>query len=189
MEGCVPWASIAQGLYDTLIHLGYNGDVLVYRARMSVAHSMEQCEVNVTIPLSPEELWMSTIIDVELDDTIDQMAQVALASLCGIHLAVTAAMPITPFPIHYRGDPVWQQRLEAVSDPEGLDFHVGRADMAEYAQYSFNLQPNTTTTVVQQCLCMAAYEECHIATSRELAQLKCENDLLHGGTVCPKDQD
>jgi hypothetical protein len=61
-------------LYDALLHLGYNGDVPVYRARMSVAHSMEQCEVSVTIPLSLEEPWMATIIGVELDDTIDQTA-------------------------------------------------------------------------------------------------------------------
>jgi hypothetical protein len=44
-------------------------------------------------------------------------------------------------------------------------------------------------TVVQQCLCMAAYEERHIATPCELVQLKCKNDLLRGGTVPPTDQD
>jgi hypothetical protein len=37
------------------LDLSYNGDVLVYRPRLSMAHSMEQCEVSVTIPLSPEE--------------------------------------------------------------------------------------------------------------------------------------
>jgi hypothetical protein len=42
-------------LYDALLHLGYNGDVLVYCARMSMAHSMEQCEVSMTIPLSLTE--------------------------------------------------------------------------------------------------------------------------------------
>jgi hypothetical protein len=36
---------------------------------------------------------------------------------------------------------------------------------------------------------MATYDECHIATSHELTQLKCENDLLRGGTVRPIDQD
>jgi hypothetical protein len=30
-------------LYDTLLHLGDNGDVLIYHARMSMARSMEQC--------------------------------------------------------------------------------------------------------------------------------------------------
>jgi hypothetical protein len=28
-------------LYDTLLHLGYNGDVPVYHARISAAHNME----------------------------------------------------------------------------------------------------------------------------------------------------
>jgi hypothetical protein len=36
---------------------------------------------------------------------------------------------------------------------------------------------------------MAAYKELHIATSHELAQLKCKNDLLCGGTGTPTDQD
>jgi hypothetical protein len=44
-------------------------------------------------------------------------------------------------------------------------------------------------TVIQQCLCMAAYEECHIAISRKLTQLKCENDILHGGIVPPSYRD
>jgi hypothetical protein len=61
--------------------------------------------------------------------------------------------------------------------------------MAEYAQYSFDLHHTTTRTVIQQRLCMASYEELHIAISRELTQLKCENDLLYGGTVPPSDQD
>jgi hypothetical protein len=91
-------------LYDTLLHLGYNVDIPVYRARMSVAHSMEQCKVSVTIPLSLEEPWMATIIGIELDDTVDQMSQVALASLCGSRLTNTAAMSIMPFPVCYLKD-------------------------------------------------------------------------------------
>jgi hypothetical protein len=63
------------------------------------------------------------------------------------------------------------------------------AAIAEYAQGLFNLQHGTNTTVVQQCLYMASYEESHTATSRELAQLKCENDLLCGGIVSPSEQD
>jgi hypothetical protein len=51
-------------LYNAL-HLGYNGDDLVYRARMSMTHSMDQCEVSVTIPLSLREPWMATVIGVE----------------------------------------------------------------------------------------------------------------------------
>jgi hypothetical protein len=61
--------------------------------------------------------------------------------------------------------------------------------MAMYAQYSFDLQHTTTRIVIQQRLSMAAYDECYIAISRELAQLKCENDLLHGGIIPPSDQD
>jgi hypothetical protein len=36
---------------------------------------------------------------------------------------------------------------------------------------------------------MAACEERYTATSRDLAKLKCENDLLRGGTVPPFQQD
>jgi hypothetical protein len=53
--------------------------------------------------------------------------------------------------------------------PEGLHYHAGMAALAEYAQYSFDLQHNTATTILQQRLCMAAYEECHTSTSHELA--------------------
>jgi hypothetical protein len=95
-------------LYDTLLHLGYNEDVLVYHACMSMAHSMEHCKLIVTIPLNSTEPWMATIISVELDDTVDQTAPVSLASLCGSGLANTTTMPIAHFLIHYQGDPVWQ---------------------------------------------------------------------------------
>jgi hypothetical protein len=126
-------------LYDALLYLGYNGDVPVYHARMSMADGLDQCGVSVTIPLNPEEPWMATVIGVELDDTVEQMAQFSLTSLCGSHLANTAMMPITFFPTCYQGDPMWQQRLEAVSDSESLLFYTSMAAMAEYAQYSFDL--------------------------------------------------
>jgi hypothetical protein len=60
---------------------------------------------------------------------------------------------------------------------------------AEYAQYLFDLQHTSTRIVIQQRLCMTTYDECHITTSRELTQQKCENDLLCGGTIPPLDQD
>jgi hypothetical protein len=63
------------------------------------------------------------------------------------------------------------------------------AAMGKYAQGLFNLQHSTDMTVVQQRLCMTACEERFTATSQELAQLKCENDLLYGGTVPPSEQD
>jgi hypothetical protein len=58
-------------LYDTLRQLGYNGDITVYRGRMSMAHGQDRCEVNMVIPLNPMEPWMATIIRVELDETVE----------------------------------------------------------------------------------------------------------------------
>jgi hypothetical protein len=107
-------------LYDTLHHLGYNGDAPVYRGRMSMAHGQDKCEVNVVMPLNLTEPWMATIIGVELDETVEQTAQVALTSLCESRLADTAVMSITLFLIHNQEDPVWKQRLEVVSNPEEL---------------------------------------------------------------------
>jgi hypothetical protein len=126
-------------LYNALRQLGYNGDAPVYRDRMSMAHGQDKCEVNVVIPLNPTEPWMSTVIWVELDEIVEQTAQVALTSLCETHLTDTAVMPITLFPIHNQEDLMWKQRLEAVSNPEGPHFHVNMDVLAGYAQHMFNL--------------------------------------------------
>jgi hypothetical protein len=104
-----------------------------------MAHGQDKCEVNMVIPLNPTEPWMATIIRVELDETVEQTAQVALTSLCESRLADTAAMPIALFPIHNQEDHVWKQRLEVVFNPEGPHFHVGMAALAGYAQHMFNL--------------------------------------------------
>jgi ABC-type phosphate/phosphonate transport system permease subunit len=45
---------------------------------------------------------------VELDDTVEQMAQVALTSLCGSRLANIVAIPIALFPVRYQREPMWQ---------------------------------------------------------------------------------
>jgi hypothetical protein len=95
-----------------LHQLGYNGDTPVYRGRMSMAHGQDRCKVNVVIPLNLTEPWMTTIIGVELDETVEQTAQVSLTSLCESRLADTAVMPIMLFPIHNLEDPMWKQRLE-----------------------------------------------------------------------------
>jgi hypothetical protein len=89
-----------------LLHLKYRGGVPVYHAYMSMAHSMDQCEVSVTIPLNLTETWMAYVIGVELDDTIEQTAQVALTSLCGSRLADTTAMSIALFLVRCQGDPM-----------------------------------------------------------------------------------
>jgi hypothetical protein len=119
-------------LYDALRQLGYNEDAPVYRSRMSMAHSQDKCEVNVVIPLNSTEPWMATIIGVELDETVEQTAQVALTSLCESCLTDTAVMPITLFLIRNQEDPMWKQRLEAVSNSEGPHSHAGMAALAEY---------------------------------------------------------
>jgi hypothetical protein len=106
-------------LYDALRQLGYNGDTPVYRGRMSMAHGQDKCEVNIMIPLNLTEPWMATVIVVELDETVEQTAEVTLTSLCETRLADTAAMPIALFLIRNQEDPVWKQCLEAVSNPEG----------------------------------------------------------------------
>jgi hypothetical protein len=95
-------------LYNTLRQLGYNGDAPVYRGRMSMAHGQDKCEVNVVISLNPTEPWMATIIGVELDETVEQTAQVTLTSLCESRLADTTAMPIALFLIRNQEDPVWK---------------------------------------------------------------------------------
>jgi hypothetical protein len=86
-------------LYEALRQLGYNGDVPVYRSRILIDHGQDKCEVSVVITLNPTELWMATVIGVELVETIEQMAQVTLTSLCETRLTDTATMSIALFPI------------------------------------------------------------------------------------------
>jgi hypothetical protein len=76
-----------------------------------------------------------------------------------------------------------------MSNPKGPHFHAGMVVMAEYAQYSFNLQHNLARIIIQQCLSMAAYDEHNITISCELEHMKRENALLCGGTLPPSDQD
>jgi hypothetical protein len=136
-------------LYDALRHLGYDRDAPVYCGRVSMSHGQDKCEVNVVIPLNPMEPWLATVIGVELDATVEQTAQVALTSLCETQLADTAAMPIALFPIRNQEDPMWKQRLEAVSNPEGPHFHAGIAALVGYAQHMFNLQASTGRTTLR----------------------------------------
>jgi hypothetical protein len=109
-------------VYDALRQLGYNGDIPVYHGRMSMAHDQDKCEVNVVIPLNPTESWMETLIGVELDESIEQTAQVALTTLCESHLADTAAMPIMLFLIRDKegtmmASEMAEEKKRAVSGP------------------------------------------------------------------------
>jgi hypothetical protein len=40
-------------LYDTLIHLGYDGGTSVYHCRLSRVPDLDRCEVSMAIPLDP----------------------------------------------------------------------------------------------------------------------------------------
>jgi hypothetical protein len=169
-------------LYDTLRQLDYNGDAPVYCGHMSMAHGQDKCEVNVVIPLNPTEPWMTTVIGVELDETVEQMGQVALTSLCETHLVDTTAMPIALFSIRNQEDPVWKQRLEAMSNPEGPHFHAGMAALVGYAQHMFNLQASTGRTIMRQHLHSSSLEQ-------HVEELRRANSILCSGMPPPLDQD
>jgi hypothetical protein len=169
-------------LYDTLRQLSYNGDVPVYRGRMFMAHDQDKCEVNMVIPLNLMEPWMTTVIGVELDETVEQTAQVTLTSLCESRLADTAVIPIALFLIRNQEDSVWKQRLKAVPNPEGPHFHAGMTALAGYAKHLFNLQASTTRTIIQQHLHSGSLEQ-HVEEPRHA------NTILRSGTPPPSYQD
>jgi hypothetical protein len=75
----------------------------------------------VTIPFDPMEPWSGSVIDSEPDP------------LCEDRLAATVALLITLLPIRNQENPVWQQRLEAVSNLKGLHFHIRMTSLAKYA--------------------------------------------------------
>jgi hypothetical protein len=100
----------------------------------------------MTIPFYPTEPWSGSIIGSEPNTGVELLAHSALTSLCKDHLAATAALPIALLLIQDQENPVWQQRLEAVSNLKGPHFHVGMTSLARYAQYMFNLQHNTAKT-------------------------------------------
>jgi hypothetical protein len=133
-------------LYDALIRLGYDGDDPVYRCRLSRVHDLDRCEVSMAIPFDPARSWSGSIIDSEPNTGIEMMAHITLISLCEDHLTATATLPIVLLPIRDQENPIWQQRLAAVSDLKGPHFHAGMTSLARYAQYLFNMQHNTART-------------------------------------------
>jgi hypothetical protein len=81
-------------LYDALIRLGYDGDTLVYRCRLSMAHCLDRCEVNVTLPFNPTEPWSGFVIGSEPDTGVEMMVHIALTSLSEDRLTATTTLPI-----------------------------------------------------------------------------------------------
>jgi hypothetical protein len=136
-----PW--FPRVLYGSLIRLGYDGDAPVYRCRLSTTHVMNQCEVSMMIPFDPIESWSVSIIGSEPNTGVELMAHATLTSLCEDHIVTTAALPIALHPIQDQENPVWQQRLKAVSNLKGPHFHARMSSLARYAQYLFSLQPNS----------------------------------------------
>jgi hypothetical protein len=86
-------------LYDTLVHLGYDGDAPVYCCRLSMTHGMDQCEVSVMISFDPTEPWLGSVIGSEPDTGVELMVHMAVTSLCDDHLSTIAALPIALLPI------------------------------------------------------------------------------------------
>jgi hypothetical protein len=91
------------------------------------------------IPFDPTEPWSGSVIGTEPDTGIEMMAHIALTSLCVDRIAATAALPIVLLLIQNQENPIWQQRIEAVSDLKDPHFHVELTSLACYAQYLFNL--------------------------------------------------
>jgi hypothetical protein len=141
---------------------------------------MDQCEVNVMIPLDPTEPWSGSVINSEPDTGVELMAHIALTSLCEDHLAATAALPIALLLFQDQENPVWQQRLEAMSNLKGPHFHAEMTSLVRYVQYLFNLYHNTARTGMQQCTHLTAYKESATAATREIERLRHENAILSG---------
>jgi hypothetical protein len=138
----------------------------------------------VVIPFDPAKPWSGSVISSEHDTGVEMMAHIALTSLCEDRLTATAALPIVLLPIRDQLNPLWQQRLVAVSDLEGHHFHVGMTSLARYTQYLFNPRHNTITTGMLQRTRLTAYKESATAASREIRRLGHENAILCSG-ACP----
>jgi hypothetical protein len=141
------------------------------------------------IPFDPTELWLGSVISSELDTGVELMAHVALTSLCEDHLTATVALPIALLPIQDQENPVWQQRLEAVSNLKGPHFHIRMTLLDRYAQYLFNLQHNTARTGMQQCMRLTPYKESATAATRKIERLRHENAILCSGVRPLLEQD
>jgi hypothetical protein len=130
---------------------------------------MDQCEVSMMIPFDPMEPWLGSIIGSEPDTSVELMARITLTSLCE--------------------DPVWQQRVEALSNLRGPHFLAGMTSLARYAQYLFNLQHNTARTGMQQRTCLMAYKVSATTATREIERPRHENAILRSGSRPPSEQD
>jgi hypothetical protein len=88
---------------------------------------------------APTEPWSGSIIGSEPDTGVELMVHITLTSLSEDHLAATAALPIALLPIQNQENPIWQQRLEVVSNLKVPHFHARMTLLDRYTQYLFNL--------------------------------------------------
>jgi hypothetical protein len=176
-------------LYDTLIRVGYDGDAPVYRCRLSMGRGMDQCEVSMMIPFDPMEPWSGSVIGSEPDTSIELTVHMTLTSFCEDCLTATAALPITLLSIRNQENPIWKQRLEAVSNLKGTHFHTRMTSLARYAQHLFNIQHNTARTGMQQRTRLMAYEESATTATREIERRRHENAILCSSARPPLELD
>jgi hypothetical protein len=141
------------------------------------------------IPFDPTEPWSGSVIGSETDTGVELMTHIDLTSLCEDRLTATAALCITLLPIQNQENPVWQQRLEAVSNLKDPHFHTRMTSFSRYVQYLFNLQHNTARTGMQQCTHLTPYKESAIAATRKIERLRQENAFLRSGARPPSEQD
>jgi hypothetical protein len=93
---------------------------------------------------------------------------VALTSLCERSLATTANMPIALFLIQNQDEPEWQQHHEAVCDLTSPHYSTGSVEMARYSRYLFNLEHNTSMTIIEQHAHLNVYAEQATLTSHTI---------------------
>jgi hypothetical protein len=99
-----------------------------------MANGLDVSVISAMIPIDPMEPWLGSIIYSEPDAIIEMMAHATLTYLNESRLTATTALRIALLLIWNQENPIWQQRLGAVSDLEDPHFHVGMTSLAKYAQ-------------------------------------------------------
>jgi hypothetical protein len=90
-----------------------------------MAHGLYRCEVSVTIPYDPTELWSGSVIGSEPNIGVEMMAHIALTSLCENRLASTAALYIALLLIRIRRTPYGSNTLRLCLTSRALTFTPG----------------------------------------------------------------
>jgi hypothetical protein len=58
-------------IYDAPLHLGYEGEVPIYRYRLFMVDGLDICKTSMTIPLNLAYPWMGTVVGNEPNTTIE----------------------------------------------------------------------------------------------------------------------